>query len=90
MCTVSPIMYARTLAQACSYDVLHSSIWHITYGNAAKCNNVGKDVGSEGFSARPATPLGKEVDEGEDLVLTNTLWRRDIQCQLHSTSLHGR
>ena len=61
---------------------LHSSTKHITYGNAGNSNNIGKDVGPDGFGARPAAAFGKEVDEGEDLVLTNTLWRRESQRQL--------
>ena len=69
------------------HNVVHSSIKHITYGNAGKSNNIGKDVGPDGFGARPAAAFGKEVDEGEDPVLTNTLWRRQSQCQLQITTL---
>ena len=81
-------MHARAFAQTFPFtiNILHSSTKHITYGNAGNSNNIGKDVGPDGFGAGSAAAFGKEVDEGEDLVLTNTLWRRERQCQLRITT----
>ena len=78
-----PKCMQKAFAQACPLTL--SLIKCITYGNAGKSNNICKDVGPDGFGARPAAAFGKEVDEGEDPVLTNTLWRRESQCQLRIT-----
>ena len=50
----------------------------VTDGNAGQCNDVGEEVSPDGFGARPATSLGKYVDQGEDLVLANTLQGREF------------
>ena len=50
----------------------------VTDGNAGQCNDVGEEVSPDGFGARPAASLGKYVDQGEDLVLANTLQGREF------------
>ena len=45
----------------------------LTNGNAAKSNDIGENVGPEGFATRAAPALGKDMYQGEDLILAHTL-----------------
>ena len=45
----------------------------LTNGNADKSNEIGEDVGPDGFSTSAAPALGKDMYQGEDLVLAHTL-----------------
>ena len=45
----------------------------LTYQNEDDCDDKGQQVPSDGLAARSPSTLGKEVDVGEELVLTDTL-----------------
>ena len=45
----------------------------LTNGNAEKSNDIGEDVGPDGFGTRAPPALGKDMYQGEDLILAHTL-----------------